>query len=75
MKEEILVGSISLVVGVMTLVFRKSFAFKIIEFQNSVWGFHFGKTDIKIAKFVIVIVGIGAILFGLLSLFQIIRFK
>jgi len=75
MKEEIIVGGISILVGILMLIFRNSYAYRIIEFQNRVWGFHFGVAEIKISKVIIVIVGFGLIVLGILSLFQLIRFK
>src|SRR3990172_12023267 len=73
--EEILVGTISLLVGCLLVVFRVSFAHKLIEQQNKFWGFHFAEGAIKATEFISLIVGAGFIILALLSIFQTIRFK
>ena len=56
---------ISILVGLIMLAFRKTFAKKIIEGQKTFpWGMNFGEREIKISEFVIIIVGAGFIIFG-----------
>jgi hypothetical protein len=59
---------IAILVGFLLIIFRKWFAKECISFQNTVWGFNFGKKEIKITEIVTVVVGATAILFGLLDL-------
>jgi hypothetical protein len=74
MKETI-IGIVSLSAGCLMMILNKLFARLVIEQQNKFWGFHFGQREIKITEVGSIITGIGFIVVGLLSLFQIIRFK
>jgi uncharacterized membrane protein (Fun14 family) len=60
-------------IGCVMLIFRKSFASLIIDFQNRVWGFRFGEREKKASIFVIVIVGLGFITLSLLAIFGVIH--
>lgn len=70
--EKIIIGIIGLTVGFCLVIFRKSFARHVIKEQNKFGGFHFGERDIKSTEVISIIVGIGFIIIGLLSIFQII---
>jgi hypothetical protein len=74
MKETI-IGIISLSAGSFLVVFFKFFARFVIEQQNQFWGFHFGARGIKATETISIIIGISFIIVGLLTLFQMIRFK
>ena len=74
MKETI-IGVIVLSAGCLMTVFHKAFARLTIEGQNKFWGLRFGQKEIKITEIVSVIVGMGFIVLGFLSLFRIIRFR
>ncbi len=52
--------------GGLILVFRAAFARFLIEEQNAAWGFQFGERGVKAAKSVLVIVGLGFIVWGVL---------
>ncbi len=73
--EELVVGMISLTLGCLMVFFRKPFAGRIIREQNRFWGFHFGESELRLSMVISAVVGIGFIVFALLLLFQIIRFK
>jgi len=62
-----------IIFGVLMLIFRKSFASLIIEFQNKVWGFKYGEREKKASIFVIVIVGLGFITLSVLAIFGVIH--
>lgn len=73
--QEKIIGIISIAVGCLVIIVRKSFARRIIEDQNRAWGFHFGDRDVKVTGYILIIIGTVAIVFGLLAVFQAIRFK
>jgi hypothetical protein len=73
--ENIIYGLFFLLGGCLMLYFLKPLARLTIETQNKFWGFHFGNREIKNTSFIILVVGIGFLVAGLLSLFQIIQFK
>ena len=75
MQKEHIVGTISVVVGSLAIIFRTWLARDFVEFQNRFWGFHFVEREIKANRILLPIFGVCAIIFGLLSLFQIIHFK
>jgi hypothetical protein len=60
-------SALVILLGVILIVFRRQVAEKIIQSQNSLWGFHFGEQEIKSSEIVVVIVGIGAIIFAILE--------
>ena len=72
MQKEHMAGIIAILAGSLIIVFRSWFANNIIEAQNRVWGYNFGEREIKASKFVAFLVGICAIVWGLLVLFRII---
>jgi len=57
--------------GILLIIFRKPFAFQIISFLNTVWGFDFVEREKAISE--IIIASVGA-LFILLSLLEIVLF-
>jgi hypothetical protein len=63
--KEILIGFIAIVIGILALIFNKTFARIAIEQQNKTWGFKFGHRDIIISRIVTIIVGTGFILWGI----------
>lgn len=70
-----IVGLISLLAGSFLVLAHRYFARFIVEQQNRFWGFHFGAREVKVAETVSIVVGLGFIAVGLLSLFQMIRFR
>jgi len=62
-------------IGILILVFHKSYARFIAEQQDSFWGFHFGVNSVKVTETISLIVGLGFVVFGLLSLFHILEMK
>ncbi len=68
-------GGISLIVGLAMLIFNKPFSRAQIESQNQFWGFNYGEKEIGVSRIVILIVGIGFIIVGLLSLFHLVPMK
>lgn len=74
MKETIM-GGISLIVGLIMVVFNKPLSRAQIRSQNEFWGFNFGEKEIAVSRIVILIVGAGFTIVGLLALFHLIRFK
>jgi hypothetical protein len=73
--DRLIVGLVSLSLGVLGILFRRFCATKIIEQQNKFWGFNFGESAVAAAKLVCVIVGIALLIVGFLNLFQVLRFK
>jgi len=47
----------------------------MVDFQNKVWGFHFGEKEVRASTVGIIIVGIGFVVISLLSLLNIIHFR
>ncbi len=74
MNNSTLQALVSLIVGCIAIIFRDFFARKTIECQNNV-GFNFGEKEIWITKIVIIIVSMGFIVFGVLDILKIIKFK
>ncbi len=66
---------ISFVLAFLLLYFRDWFARLIINFQNTVWGFHYGEREIRATKFVAVTVACFVILFDILVVLGIIKFR
>jgi len=56
---------VPLVIGVIFVVFNKFVSQKIIESQNSTLGLKYGKKEVQIARYVVVLVGAGFLLVGL----------
>lgn len=52
------------------VIFQKYFGKFIIVQQNKFWGFHFGDREAKITGTISVIVGIGFIILGLISILK-----
>ncbi len=73
--EEIIVGSVSVIVGLAMVIYNRPLSRAQIRSQNQFWGFNFGEKAIAASRSVILIVGVGFISFGLLALFHITRFK
>ena len=69
MKKEIISGLVFIIVGCLAVVFRKSYAKRIIEGQKTfLWGINFGEREVVISKIIIIIAGILFILFGFMEL-------
>ncbi len=68
-------GVLIFLVGCLILVFHKYFTKLIVEQQNKFWGFHFGERTFKITKLGLMMTGAGFIILGLLTLFQVLRFR
>jgi hypothetical protein len=73
--KEIITGSIGLIVGLVMVIFNRPLSRAQIKSQNDFWGFNYGEKEIAVSRIVILIVGVGFLIFGLLALFHIIRFK
>ena len=67
---QIIISIVSILAGGSLIIFCKFFARLVIKQQNKFWGFHFGNHGIKVAEIVSIIVGIGFIIIGILSLFR-----
>jgi len=67
-EKDILEVSLSILAGLLMIIFRKPFANRVIAFQNTVWGFNFGKREIVISEIIVTIVGLLFILLGLQEL-------
>jgi hypothetical protein len=74
-RNSIVEGIISLLVGGLSIFFRNRFAHEIVEFQKTVWGFKFGEREVIASRIGIIIVGSCFIITGILSLFGIIKFR
>jgi hypothetical protein len=54
--------------GIFLLWFRKEFASFCIMDQNRLWGFRFGERTTRLTEVVVVVSGLGFVIFGLLAL-------
>jgi hypothetical protein len=71
-----IVGSlVVMVVGLALLIWRRFFADLVVSSQNRMWGFRFGDRERRISIFVAIIVGIGFLGMGILTLSGIIHWK
>lgn len=59
---------LAIIVGFALIAFRRPFARMVIDSQNKAWGFKFGARDKRVSEFVSVVVGLGFVVLGLLSL-------
>jgi hypothetical protein len=57
--------AVTVVAGVLLIVFRKPFSRLCVSSQNRTWGFKFGEREIIISQMVAIVVGAGAIIWGL----------
>lgn len=73
--SETIINIITLLVGLLMVLSRKTYARFIVKHQNKLWGFHFGERSTKISEVISVIVGAGLIIFSLLSFSGVIRFR
>lgn len=75
--SRIIVDLVNIFVGCLCILFRKSFASFAMEQQNKLkfWGRPYGQEEIEYTKIIILICGIVFVLFGLLSLCGVIRYK
>jgi len=67
-----------LVLGILMIVFNKFITRTILKSQEffwGSWGTRFGTRNVKHGQIVVIIAGIGFIIFGLLSLLNIAQFK
>lgn len=69
------IGVIGIVLGVIMLMFRKPFARSAMRQQNEVFGFRFGEREVGISEFIILLVAIFFVVFGLLSLLGILEVR
>ena len=67
--------AISFILALLLLYFRDRLARLIVNFQNTVWGFHYGEREIRATKFVAVIVACFLILLDILVVLGIIKFR
>jgi len=72
MKHDV-VAVLVIIMGFYILIYRTQWSFKAIEQQNKIFGFSFGKKDIKATSFVGLLVGLAFIVIGALTLFGIIE--
>ncbi len=66
---------ISFIVALLLIIFRDIVAKLIISFQVNVWGFKFGETEIKATKFVCIIIAIFLIIWDILIILGISKFR
>lgn len=62
-----------IVAGCALILFREPFADSVVGFQ--IWSFHmpFGKREVKITRLLAIVMGVIAIMSGLLGLFGILK--
>jgi hypothetical protein len=73
--KDMAIGVFLFLIGTVMVIFHKPMARSIIEQQNAVWGFRFGKREIKGSEFITLVAGLATAIIGLLSFFQIIHFR
>lgn len=66
--EKVILGSITIIIGCIIIIFRDRFVCSSIEFQNRAFGFHFGEKEIKAGKRSAPIIGVAFIIMGVLTL-------
>ncbi len=66
---------IILIFGICIIIYRKTFAANLIMSQNKYWGFHFGNREEKGTIIFAFLAGVIFAVVGILSLFDIIRFR
>lgn len=69
------VGIAALAIGLYILVYPAKSAERVIESQNKFWGFRFADKELRSAKIILIICACLSVVFGVLSLFGIIKFK
>jgi len=77
---DILGGIISVIMGLGLIIYHKSLGTKTAYYQQRFWDlFHFrtsfSEGTINAIQIMFLIIGISFIIFGLLTVFQVIRFK
>lgn len=73
--KDIVIGVILIIVGVFIVIRRAQWARKAIEDQNKIFGFHFGKKDVRATAGVGLLVGCAFIIVGTLALVGVFNFK
>lgn len=73
--KDIIIGIVLIVAGTSVIIRRSHWARKTIDDQNRIFGFHFGKKEIQVTRYVGILVGSGFIIFGILALAGIFDFK
>ncbi len=74
-EKHYITSIISALVGLALLIWRKRFTAAVVREQNRMWSFHFGQREERISIFIAVLVGIGFLIIGILSLFGLIHWK
>ena len=67
-----IIGIIAVPLGLVLTLARERFARWAIKGQNATWGFRFGQREVDAAESAAVVVGVAAVLFGLLALIGVI---
>lgn len=73
--KHIVVAIIAVIVGCYIVINRSKWANKAIDQQNKAFHFRFGKKDIQATSYVGLLVGVGFIVVGLLTLVGVIEPK
>ena len=60
-------------VGVGAIAFRRPLARVGVKSQNYTWGFRFGEREVRMSELGVIVVGISAVIFGVLSALGILR--
>jgi hypothetical protein len=66
---------VGIVVGLALIFARKRFADAVVASQNAFWRFRFGDNERKISEFIVLLVGVGFVVFASLALLGVIRVK
>jgi hypothetical protein len=65
--ESIVVGTVSVIVGIALVVFNERFARFAMAEQNRVWGFHFGEREVRITRYIAVLCGLVFVILGVIT--------
>jgi len=66
---------VGVVVGLVLILVRKRFADAVVASQNAFWHFRFGERERKISELIVLLVGLGFLVFASFALLGVIRVK
>lgn len=56
-----------IIFGVLLIIFRKPIVKIVLTGQNKIWGFKFGEKEVKPSEYVVIFVGLLAIILGIVG--------
>lgn len=68
--DKFLNGGPLIIVGAALIIFRRQFSRYSVDWQNKMWGFHFGKKVVDIGTWLLPLIGLAAVIDGILALLR-----